>query len=125
RPGCGAPGLKTRGSVAPGIREPRMKPALALAFVALLSIPVLAGIKLKIDADKTVDFTTFKTWAWSEGVGDIMMARTPKDDPEDMRKRAQPIIMDAVATQMPLRGLQQAKSNADLTVRYYMLLTIG
>ena len=102
-----------------------MKSVTTLVLVLALSIPALAGIKLKVDADKDFDFTTVKTWAWSEGVGDIMMARTPKDDPEAARKLAQPIIMDTVAAQLPLRGLQMAKATPDLTLRYYMLLTIG
>jgi hypothetical protein len=101
-----------------------MRAVLTVALVAVLSVPLFA-FKLRVDADKTVDFTAFKTWAWSEGVGDIMMARTTKDDPEAMRQRAQPIIMDSVAANMPLRGLQESKTNPDLTLRYYMLLTIG
>jgi hypothetical protein len=102
-----------------------MKRILLVAAVFALGIPVLAGIKLRVDADKEFDFTTAKTFAWSEGVGDIMLARTPKDDPEELRKRAQPVIMDTVAAQLPLRGLQMAKANPDLTLRYYMLITIG
>jgi hypothetical protein len=102
-----------------------MKRVLLVAAVFALGIPVLAGIKLRVDADPAIDFTAFKTWAWSDGIGDVMLARTPKDDPEDLRKRAQPIIVDTVATQMPLRGLQLAKNSPDLTLRYYLLVTIG
>ena len=102
-----------------------MKRVLLVVAVFALGIPVLAGIKLKVDADKTIDFTTFKTWAWSEGIGDVMLARTPKDDPEELRRRAQPIIVDTVAAQLPQRGLQMAKDNPDLTLRYYLLVTIG
>src|SRR5262252_8795560 len=102
-----------------------MKRVLLVAAVFALGIPVLAGMKIRVDADKAVDFTPFKTWAWSDGIGDVMLARTPKDDPEELRKRAEPIIVDAVATQMPKSGLQLAKDNPDLTLRYYMLITIG
>jgi hypothetical protein len=102
-----------------------MKPFVLIAAVLALSIPALAGVKVRVDADKTVDFTKFKTWAWSQGVGDIMLARTPKDDPEELRKRAEPIIVDTVASQLPQRGLQMAKDSPDLTLRYYLLITIG
>jgi len=102
-----------------------MKSLTTLVLALALSIPALAAIKVRVDADKTFDFTAAKTFAWSEGVGDIMMARTPKDDPEAMRKLAEPVIMNTVAAQLPLRGLQMATANPDLTLRYYMLLTIG
>ena len=102
-----------------------MKRLLLVAAVFALGIPVLASVKVRVDADKAVDFTAFKTWAWSDGIGDIMLARTPKDDPEELRKRAEPIIVDAAATTLPQRGLQMAKANPDLTLRYYLLITIG
>ena len=43
------------------------------------------------------------------------MARTQDDDPEAMKRKAEPMILDAVATEMTRRGLQQAASEPDLT----------
>ena len=79
---------------------------------------------MQIDHDKTFDFKPMRTWAWNpEGPGDVKMARTQEDDPEAMKRKAEPWILDAVAMEMKRRGLQQAESQPDLTVTYYMLLT--
>ena len=40
--------------------------------------------------------------------GEVKMARTKDDDPEAMRKRAEPVILDAVSTEIGRRGLQRA-----------------
>ena len=55
------------------------------------------------------------------------MARTADDDPEIVRKRAEPVIMEAVAAALPKRGLSPAAAGtaADLQVKYYVLITIG
>lgn len=102
-----------------------MKRLTLLAIAVALSVPVFAHIKLKIDFEKDVDFTKLKTFAWSDGIGDIMLARTQRDDPETTRKLVQPIIVDTTASVLPARGLQMAKDKPDVTLRYYMLLTIG
>jgi hypothetical protein len=67
-----------------------------------------------------------KTWAWRAGEkGDIMMNRTMKDDPDAMRKRAEPIIVDAVSIEMAKLKLQPAAADPNLTLNYYLLLTTG
>jgi hypothetical protein len=55
------------------------------------------------------------------------MARSSADDPEAVRKLAEPIILGDVVAQMPARGLTQATGTAtpDLTLTYYLLLTAG
>jgi hypothetical protein len=55
------------------------------------------------------------------------MARTADDDPEVVRQRAEPVIMEAVAAALPKRGLTAAAAGAvsDLQVKYYVLITIG
>jgi hypothetical protein len=50
------------------------------------------------------------------------MARTQEDDPEAMRKIAEPLIMSAVSNEMARRGLKQA-AGASLVVTYYLLLS--
>jgi hypothetical protein len=52
------------------------------------------------------------------------MARTQEDDPEAMRKIAEPVIMSAVASEMTKRGMKQAP-DAPLVVTYYLLLSIN
>ena len=53
------------------------------------------------------------------------MARTPDDDPETVRKRAEPIIKESVEAELASRKLQLTQANPDLTITYYLLLTIG
>ena len=55
--------------------------------------------------------------------GLVKMARTAEDDPDAMKKIAEPPIVDAVTTEMKGRGLTQAPSGPDLIVTYYLLLT--
>jgi hypothetical protein len=91
---------------------------IALAWTA----PALLAIDVKIDHDKTFDFKAAQTWMWSAQPGDVKMARTQQDDPEAMRKIAEPVIMAAVATELTRRGLKQSPG-APLVVTYYLLLT--
>jgi len=100
--------------------------ALIVAAGFVLAVkPGAAAINVRMDFDKTFDFTKVRTWGWSVGVGDVIAGRTPKDDPEEIRKRAEPVIVSEVSAQMPGRGLQAASDNPDLQVRYYLLLTVG
>jgi hypothetical protein len=93
--------------------------AIALAWAA----PAVLAIDVKIAHDKTFDFKGARTWTWSARPGDVKMARTQDDDPEAMRKIAEPVIMSAVANELTRRGLKQAP-DAPLTVTYYLLLSI-
>jgi hypothetical protein len=51
------------------------------------------------------------------------MARTQTDNPEGMNKVAAPPILDSVTSEMKRIGLQQAESDPDLAVHYFLLLT--
>ena len=53
------------------------------------------------------------------------MGRTQEDDPEAMRQKAEPIVVDAVTTEIAKRGLTAAGASAtpDIRVTYYLLLT--
>jgi hypothetical protein len=94
------------------------------ALVLALAGPALnARVDVTVDFDKTFDFKPIRTWGWTTPPGEVKMARTKDDDPEAAQQRAEPIILDAVATEMPRRGLQMATSTPDLTVTYYLLLT--
>ena len=62
---------------------------VVLAWVA----PRVFAIDVKIDHDKAFDFKGAQTWTWSAKPGDVKMARTQQDDPEAMRKIAEPVIM--------------------------------
>ena len=98
----------------------RLAIVIALAWVA----PALLAVDVKIDHDKAFDFKAAQTWMWSTPPGDVKMARTQEDDPEAMRKIAEPVIVSAVSSEMAKRGMKQA-SGAPLTVTYYLLLSIN
>ena len=98
---------------------------LAVATALALVLPVdLEGVDVRVEHDKTFDFKPIRTWAWNpEGPGDMRMARTPDDDPDAMKRKAEPVILDAVATETMRRGLQLATSQPDLTLNYFLLLS--
>jgi hypothetical protein len=103
----------------------RTSAAVALAVVALAAHAVLA-VDVKVDADKRFDFTAVRTWAWHpEGPGNVKMARTAEDDPDAARKQAEPVIVAAVAEEMGRRGYASAPGAGDVSVFYYLLLTLG
>ena len=103
--------------------------ATTVVLTALLGLCLGTGrpdarVDVNVDYDKTFDFTALKTWAWTPGQpGDVKMARTQEDDPEVARKKAEPIILDAMAKEMPKRGLTPATGAPDVTMTYYLLLT--
>jgi Domain of unknown function (DUF4136) len=111
-----------------------MKPSRILVAVAsVVAATVLTtsdvrarDVKVRIDHSKTFDFAAPKTWSWyPERPGDVLMARTADDDSEVVKKRAEPIIFEAVAAELARKGLKQVPSGGDLIVKYYVLITIG
>jgi hypothetical protein len=97
---------------------------LVIVMMLVWAAPAVFAIDVKIDHDKAFDFKGAQTWTWSAKPGDVKMARTQQDDPEAMRKIAEPVIMSAVASEMTKRGLKQAP-DAPLVVTYYLLLSIS
>ena len=100
--------------------------ALVIAVLGLTAQATFARVDVKIDFEKSFDFKAARRWGWNPtGPGEVKMARTATDDPKEMTKRAEPIIVDAVTTEMGRRGLQQAPADPDIAVTYYLLLTTG
>jgi hypothetical protein len=98
--------------------------AFAAGTAVVLAIHVaIAGVDVKVGFDKTFDFKTMHTWGWAEQPLDVKMARTQTDDPEAMRRAAEPIVVEAVASEISRRGLQRAAAGPDLIVTSYLLLT--
>lgn len=99
--------------------------AIVVAMAAVVP-PVGAKVKVRVDLQKTFDFQQVRTWGWNQkAAGDVLVARTPDDDPEAIKKLAEPLIMSAVSDEMPRRGLKPATGTPDLAVTYYLLLTLG
>jgi hypothetical protein len=101
---------------------------LTACAVAWLGVESSAAVKVRTQFTKSFDFAKAKTWSWHDGApGEVKMARTADDDPEIVRQRAEPVIMEAVAAALPKRGLTAAAAGApaDVQVKYYVLITIG
>ena len=101
---------------------------LTACAIAGLAGHVTAAVKVKTQFTKSFDFTKAKTWSWHEGApGEVKMALTADDNPELVRQRAEPVIMEAVGATLPQRGLATAAAGApsDVKVKYYVLITIG
>jgi hypothetical protein len=100
--------------------------ALAVAAAFILADAALARVKTQIDFDKAFDFKPVKTWRWNpEGAGEVKVGRNKDDDPAAFKKRAEPIILSAVDEEMPKRKLAKADTDAQLTLTYYLLLTMN
>jgi len=99
---------------------------VVVAAIGLAALVTLEAMDVRVQSDKSFEFEGVRTWAWNpDRPGDVIMARSPDDDPEVMRKRAEPVIVEAVTTEMGRRGLQAAASQPDLFVTYYLLLSIN
>lgn len=111
--------------------ETEMKAVLTMLTVcgiACLALQPTAAVKVRTQFSPTFDFAKAKTWSWhSGGPGEVKMARTADDDPEIVRQRAEPVILEAVAAELPQRGLASAAAGtpSDLEVKYYVLITVG
>ena len=101
----------------------RLSAIAMTAAVFLLAESALARVDVKIDFDKAFNFTAVRTWRFDPaGNGEVKMARTQKDDPDAAKAIAEPIIVDAVTTEMQQLKLQRSDT-PDLIVRYFLLLT--
>ena len=98
----------------------------AVAICASLGLVTdAAGQKINVAQDKIFAFAGLGTWNWHPGgAGEVKMALTPDDDPEAVRKRFEPLIMQAVAQELGARGYSQATAGTpDLHVLYYLLVS--
>jgi hypothetical protein len=108
------------------MRLPDSKILLVVLTSALALSPHvrLEGVDVRVEHDKTFNFKPMRTWAWSQdGPGYVRMARTQQDDPDAAKRKAEPWILDAVASEMTRRGMQRAESEPDLNLTYYLLLS--
>ena len=93
----------------------------------ILSSPLgAAKTDISVKFDKTFDFASVRTWAWHpDGAGDVRMAITADDDPEQIAQRVDPIIVPAIERELAQRGLTTAPAaQADIHVHYYVLAAI-
>jgi hypothetical protein len=98
----------------------------AAGIVAAAHAALVARVDVKVEFDKTFDFEPVRTWAWNpNGPGEVRMARTADDDPEAIRRAAEPVIVEVVTAELTERGLRPATAGPDVSVTYYLLLTVN
>ena len=81
-----------------------MKPLIVLAAAVLfLSTSAVFGQKVEVDVDKSVNFSTFKTFGWAPG----LVARNPL---------ISQMIIAAVESEFTARGLTKSDGNPDIKI---------
>jgi hypothetical protein len=106
------------------LRIRSLRVVLVVAIVAAAGMLAEARVDVRVAFDKTFDFKSVRTWGWhTEKKGEVMMARTQKDDPDALRKRAEPLIIDAVTTELAKLKIQPSTTEPQLTLTYFLLLT--
>jgi hypothetical protein len=80
-----------------------MKSILFATIVLLLCTATSFGQKVKVDVDKTVNFSNFKTFAWEKGA----VARNPY---------VAEMVVAAVESELTSRGLTKTADNPDIKV---------
>jgi hypothetical protein len=99
---------------------------VALLCVGAIAVVEAAKIKVKAEPDPVYDFATVKTWAWDADAGEVLMARTPTDDPAPIKAFVDPLIKKYVGAEMEKKGLRAATSGTpDVHLHYYVLVTIS
>jgi hypothetical protein len=109
-----------------------IKNRAGIAWVVALSVlggALLGAAKISVRAegDKTFDFASARTWAWDMPTpGKVIMMRAADDDPEAVRKRLEPTVMEAVGAALQSRGLQRASASPpDLKITYYVVVKLS
>jgi Domain of unknown function (DUF4136) len=106
-----------------------MKQTLVATLAVGLAVAVLEAapkIKVKAEPDPAFDFSTIHTWAWDADAGDVLMARTPSDDPAALEARVDPLIRKFVTAAMTQKGLKDpAGGTPDVQLHYYVLVTVN
>jgi hypothetical protein len=97
---------------------------LAIALIAA-SDAIVAAVKVRTQVIKEFDFTTARTWGWkTPDAGIVILSRTQADDVAAVRAQAEPVLREIAGAQMPRRGFE-ASATPDLTLTYYLLISLG
>jgi Domain of unknown function (DUF4136) len=106
----------------------RTRHLLTTGLLIALAAPVaLEGAKIQSQRDEKFDFTTINTFAWNPaGAGDIKVWLTGENRSEPVKKKYEPVIMQAIEEQFSARGYKRASGyRPDFTITYMLLVTTG
>jgi len=97
---------------------------LVVALVAAAGAAAAAKMKVKVQHDKTFNFTGLKTYAWHpDGAGDVKILENTIDDPAKIKARLEPVLRQAVDQELAKRGMTLVASlTPDFYVNYYVLI---
>ena len=84
---------------------PKIRKVMLASLFLLFAVSVNAQ-KVNVGYDRTVNFSKFKTYAWTKGVP----ARNPQVNQQ---------ILTLIDQQMSAKGLQKVTENADLNLSYH------
>jgi hypothetical protein len=86
---------------------------LVVLAIAITTVGIQAGMKVKVEFDKTYDFTKLRTSPWHPGgAGEVKILELTGDDREAIRARWEPSITDAVEQELARRGIVPAAAGA-------------
>jgi hypothetical protein len=105
-----------------------MKRAAVVALLMTMGTAIaVAGVKVQTQRDPKFDFSQLKTWSWNpSGPGDVKVWVTAESKAEPVKRKYEPVIMQAVEDELARRGLSRASSSPpDFSVTYYLLITVG
>jgi len=98
---------------------------LILAVVALAATLAAAGVKIKIEFDKTYNFAALRTYGWHpDGAGEVKLLSTLDEDPAAVLARFGPVLQGALEAELAKRGLVPAPAGTkpNVYIHYYILI---
>jgi hypothetical protein len=100
--------------------------SVALAVV-LVAVPLAGGVKVKVQYDKAFNFEGLKTYAWRlDGANPVKILENTQDNPEEIRKNLEPIVLEAADRELANKGFKRVTSGQpDLYLDYYLLVGPG
>jgi hypothetical protein len=102
---------------------------LAVVFAAPAALVVAAGVKVRVEHDKTFDFTAVKSFSWhTAGAGEVkmLMSGSAARDPGDVQVKVEPTILQAVEGSLQKRGVARVEpGQGALQAHYYLLVGAG
>ncbi len=104
----------------------RLRGGVVLAAFGASVVVSAAAIRVHVQYDREVDFTPLRSYAWHpDGAGRVMAMTSQHDDPEEIRRRLEPVIVSAIEQELVRRGFTPAPASTrpDLHVSYYLLIS--
>jgi hypothetical protein len=104
-----------------------VKRALLAVWLCAIVVVQAAKISSRAELDPKFTFAGVRTWAWTPaGAGDVYTARSSEDEAAPVKKRIDPVVVDAVARELDKTRLTRASAGVpDVTLHYYVLVTVG